>query len=103
MLTVTDAAAEAIISLVIKNQMPEGSGLRISRQSDTTRSEGLGLSIAKAPAEDESVLESNGVKIFLSRALSDVLQNQELHVQRSTEDGEEKLNFTVEQKPKPKQ
>lgn len=103
MLTVTDAAAEAITSLVTKNQMPEGSGLRISRQSDTTRSEGLGLSIAKAPAEDEFVLESNGVKVFLTRALSDVLQKQELHVQRSTEDGEEKLNFTVEQKPKPQQ
>ncbi|MGH3930455.1 MAG: adhesin [Pseudonocardiaceae bacterium] len=103
MLTVTDAAAEAIISLVTKNQMPDGSGLRISRQGETTRSEGLGLSIAKAPAEDENVLESNGVRVFLTPALSDALLNQELHVQRITENGEEKLNFTVERKPKPQQ
>lgn len=104
MLTVTDAAAEAIISLVTENHMPEGSGLRISRQGNTTRSEGLALSIARAPAEDESVLESNGVKIFLSRALSDALGNQELDVQRVNEDGAEKLNFTVDpRKAKPQE
>ncbi|MGH3913889.1 MAG: adhesin [Pseudonocardiaceae bacterium] len=103
MLTVTDAAAEAITSLVTENQMPQGSGLRISRQGNTTRSEGLALSIAKVPAEGESVIESNGVRIFLSQALSDALGNQELHVQRINEDGEEKLNFTVDRKPKPQE
>lgn len=104
MLTVTEAAAKAITSLVAENQMPEGSGLRISRQGSTTRSEGLALSIAKAPAEDESVLESNGVRIFFSRAVADVLANQELDVQRVNEGGAEKLNFIVDprrSKPQP--
>lgn len=103
MLTVTDAAAEAIVSLVTKNDMPPGSGLRISRQSDSTRSEGLALSIAKVPAEGESVLEGNGVRIFLSQALSDALGNQELDVQHIKMDGEEQLNFTVDRKPKPQE
>lgn len=96
MLTVSEAAARAINSLVAENQMPEGSGLRISRQGDSTRSEGLGLSIAATPAEDESVIESNGAKVFLPPNLVNVLEDQELQVEQITEDGEEKLNFHVE-------
>lgn len=96
MLTVSEAAAQAINSLVTENQMPEGSGLRISRQGDSTRSEGLGLSIAATPAEDESVIESNGAKVFLPPNLVGVLEDQELQVEQVTEDGEEKLNFLVE-------
>lgn len=100
MLTVSEAAARAINSLVAENQMPEGSGLRISRQGDSTRSEGLGLSIAATPTEDESVIESNGAKVFLPPNLVNVLENQELHVEQITEDGEEKLNFLVEDRKK---
>lgn len=96
MLTVSEAAARAINSLVAENQMPDGSGLRISRQGDSTRSEGLGLSIAATPAEDESVIESNGAKVFLPPNLVKVLEDQELQVEQITEDGEEKLNFLVE-------
>lgn len=102
MLTVSEEAARAINTLVTENQMPEGSGLRITRQGDSTRSEGLGLSIATTPAEDESVIESNGAKVFLPPNLVKVLDEQELHVEHYTEDGEEKLNFTVEARKKTK-
>lgn len=98
MLTVTAAAAQAINSLVTVHQMPEGSGLRISRQGETTKSEGLGLSIAAAPDADESVVETHGAKVFLPPNLVKVLHDQELDVERLLEDGEEKLTFTVDRR-----
>lgn len=58
MLKVTEAAANAINSLVTKNNMPEGAGLRIAPQSQSSRSEGIGLSIAARPADDDTVLEA---------------------------------------------
>lgn len=99
MLTVTEAAAQAINSLVTEHQMPEGSGLRITRQGETTRAEGLGLSIAAAPAEDDSVLEDHGVRVFLPPVLVKVLEDQELDVEPVTEGGEEGLRFTVNPRP----
>lgn len=98
MLTVSEAAARAINALITENGMPEGSGLRISRQGDSTRSEGLGLSIAAAPTDDESVVESNGAKVFLPPNLVKVLEDQELQFEQITENGEEKMNFHVEKK-----
>ncbi|HEU0088318.1 MAG TPA: adhesin [Pseudonocardiaceae bacterium] len=98
MLTVTEAAAQAINSLVTKHQMPEGAGLRITRQGKTTRSEGLGLSLAAAPGEDDSVVETRGVKIFLPPNLVQVLHDQELDVEHVTEDGGEQVRFTVDRR-----
>ncbi|MGH3794171.1 MAG: HesB/IscA family protein [Pseudonocardiaceae bacterium] len=103
MLTVSEAAAQAIHTLVTEHQMPEGSGLRISRQGDSTRSEGLGLSIAAAPAEDDSVVESNGAKVFLPPNMLKILDKQLLDVEYDTEDGEGQPRFTVDRKPPPKE
>lgn len=102
MLTVSEEAARAINALVTENQMPEGSGLRITRQGESTRSEGLGLSIAAAPADDESVIESNGAKVFLPPNLINVLDEQELQVEHYTEDGEDKQSFTLQTSKKAK-
>jgi iron-sulfur cluster assembly protein len=93
MLTVTEAAAQAINSLVTKNQMPEGAGLRIAPQSQTTRSEGLGLSIAATPADDDTVVESNGAKVFLAPTVVYELHEQELDVE-PTDDADE-VRFVV--------
>ncbi len=93
MLTVTEAAAQAINSLVTKNQMPEGAGLRIAPQSQTTRSEGLGLSIAATPANDDTVVESNGAKVFLAPTVVYELHEQELDVE-PTDDADE-VRFVV--------
>ncbi len=93
MLTVTEAAAQAINSLVTKNQMPEGAGLRIAPQSQTTRSEGLGLSIAATPASDDTVVESNGAKVFLAPTVVYELHEQELDVE-PTDDADE-VRFVV--------
>lgn len=80
MLTITEAAARTITSLVTENQMPDGSGLRIAPQSETSRAQGLGLSIARAPAEDDTVLDAHGAKIFLSPGLVYDLHEQQLDV-----------------------
>ena len=98
MLTVTDAAAQAINALVIKNQMPEGSGLRISPQSESTRSEGLGLSIAAAPAAEDTVLEVNGAKVFLAATVVYELHEQELNVEAVG--GEEQVRFYIDRRPR---
>ncbi|MGH3935643.1 MAG: adhesin [Pseudonocardiaceae bacterium] len=97
MLTVTEAAAQAINSLVTKNQMPEGAGLRIAPQGQTTRAEGLGLSIAKAPAEEDTVIEVGGAKIFLAATVVYDLHDQELDVE-SLDGGE--VRFIVGRRPK---
>ncbi|MDQ4093028.1 MAG: hypothetical protein M3143_06385 [Actinomycetota bacterium] len=95
MLTVTEAAARAINSLVSKNQMPEGAGLRIAPQSKTTRSEGLGLSIAAAPAGDDTVIESNGAKVFLAPTVVYELHELELDVESGDDD---EVHFIVERR-----
>jgi iron-sulfur cluster assembly protein len=96
MLTVTEAAAQAINSLVTKNQMPEGAGLRIAPQSQTTRAEGLGLSIAAAPADSDTVIESNGAKVFLPASVVYDLHQLELDVEPG-DDGDE-VRFIVERR-----
>jgi iron-sulfur cluster assembly protein len=94
MLTVTEAAARAINSLVTANDMGDTAGLRISPQSTTSRAAGLGLSIARAPAADDTVLEAHGAKIFLSPGLVYDLHEQQLDVE---EQGGE-VNFFVERR-----
>ncbi|HEX8761470.1 MAG TPA: adhesin [Pseudonocardiaceae bacterium] len=93
MLTVTEAAAQAINSLVTKNQMPEGAGLRIAPQSQTTRSEGLGLSIAATPADEDTVVESNGAKVFLAPTVVYELHEQELDVEPANDSSD--VRFVV--------
>ena len=103
MLTVTEAAARAINSLVTKNQMPEGAGLRIAPQSQTTRSEGLGLSIAARPADDDTVLVTHhGAKVFLASTVVYDLHEQQLDVEPLGDDGAEQVRFFVDRRPKDK-
>jgi iron-sulfur cluster assembly protein len=80
MLTVTAAAARAITALVTEHHMPDSAGLRIAPQSQSSRAQGLGLSIARAPADDDTVLESQGARIFLSPGLVYDLHEQQLDV-----------------------
>ena len=94
MLTVTEAAARAINSLVTKNDMPDGAGLRIAPQSQTSRAEGLGLSIARAPGDSDTVLDAHGAKVFLSPGLVYDLHDQQLDVD---EQGDE-VHFFVERR-----
>jgi len=103
MLTVTEAAARAINSLVTTNKMPEGSGLRIAPQSQTTRSEGLGLSIAARPADGDTVLETHGgAKVFLAPTVVFDLHEQQLDVEPLDEGDPDQVRFFVDRQPQPK-
>jgi Fe-S cluster assembly iron-binding protein IscA len=100
MLTVTEAAARAINSLVTKNQMPPGAGLRIAPQSETTRAEGLGLSIAARPAEGDTVLDApEGAKVFLASTVVFDLHEQQLDVENLGA-GEDQVRFFVDRQPR---
>lgn len=101
MLSVTVAAAEAINALVAEHEMPPGSGLRIYREGDSTRSQGLGLSIVAAPADDDTVIEENGARVFLPPYLVGLLKNEELHVEPPEVADDAKPNFTIDRKRKP--
>jgi iron-sulfur cluster assembly protein len=100
MLTVTEAAARAINSLVSKNQMPDGAGLRISPQSRTTRAEGLGLSIVARPADDDTVLETHGAKVFLAISVVYDLHEQQLDVEPLGDGDGEQVHFVVGRQPR---
>jgi iron-sulfur cluster assembly protein len=102
MLTVTEAAARAINSLVTKTQMPAGAGLRIAPQSKTTRSEGLGLSIAAHPADDDTVLETHGAKVFLASTVVFDLHEQQLDVEPLDDGSGDQVRFFVDRRPKDK-
>jgi Fe-S cluster assembly iron-binding protein IscA len=94
MLTVTEAAARAINSLVTQNDMPDGAGLRIAPQSQTSRAEGLGLSIARAPGDGDTVLDAYGAKVFLSPGLAYDLHEQQLDV----DERDDEMHFFVERR-----
>jgi iron-sulfur cluster assembly protein len=103
MLTVTEAAARAITTLVITNKIPEGAGLRIAPQSQTTRSEGLGLSIAAHPADGDTVLETHGgAKVFLAPTVVFELHEQQLDVEPLDDDGGDQVRFFVDRRPQGK-
>jgi iron-sulfur cluster assembly protein len=101
MLKVTDAAAEAINSLVTKNNMPKGAGLRIVPQGQTSRSEGMALSIAARPAEDDTVLETPvGARVFLAVSVVYDLHEQQLDVEMLGDGDEQQPRFFVDRRPK---
>ncbi|HEY3691706.1 MAG TPA: adhesin [Pseudonocardiaceae bacterium] len=101
MLKVTEAAANAINSLVTKNNMPEGAGLRIAPQSQSSRSEGIGLSIAARPADDDTVLEAPvGAKVFLAATVVYELHEQQLDVEMLGDGDEQQPRFFVDRRPK---
>jgi hypothetical protein len=86
---------------VTKNNMPEGAGLRIAPQSQSSRSEGIGLSIAARPADDDTVLEAPvGAKVFLAATVVYELHEQQLDVEMLGDGDEQQPRFFVDRRPK---
>ncbi|MEJ3652421.1 adhesin [Actinomycetes bacterium KLBMP 9759] len=95
MLAITDLAAEAIKSLTTDAELPEGGGLRIAAPQPE---QGLELSLAGKPAEDDVVLAGEGVSVFLEPAAAEVLDDKVLDVQpMEGPDGAEELRFAIGQ------
>ncbi|MGH3837165.1 MAG: adhesin [Jiangellaceae bacterium] len=90
MLAITETAATAITTLISDSQMPEGAGLRIVQPEG---SETLQLSVAPAPAEQDTVLESAGVSVFLEPTAAQVLDDKVLDVKLD----EDQYRFAIAQ------
>ncbi|WP_028929097.1 adhesin [Pseudonocardia asaccharolytica] len=93
MLAITDNAAEAIKSLTANADLPEGGGLRIAA---TNPDQGLELSLAAQPVEQDTVLSGDGVSVFLEATAAQVLDDMVLDVQPiTTAEGNEELRFAI--------
>ena len=79
MLTITSEAADAIKGIVEANDLPEGSGLRITAEEDGDEVS-IELDFAERPETGDDVVESEGVRVFLDETASQVLTEVELTV-----------------------
>jgi Fe-S cluster assembly iron-binding protein IscA len=100
MLAITDTAAEAIKSLTIDADLPDGGGLRIAAPDPD---QGLELSLAGRPDADDVVLSGDGIAVFLEPIAAEVLEDKVLDVQPvAGADGEQELRFAIgQQQPEP--
>ena len=93
MLAITDLAAEAIKTLTTDAELPEGGGLRIAAPDPQ---EGLELTLAGQPADDDVVLSGDGVSVFLEPVAAQVLDDKVLDVQQApTPEGGQELRFAI--------
>ncbi|HEY2060067.1 iron-sulfur cluster biosynthesis protein [Amycolatopsis sp. NBC_01480] len=82
MLTVTEAAAEAITALTAQ-QGAEESGLRFALQSMENEGAQLALSVAPAPEDGDRVVGTDGgAKVFLEPQAAELLDDKVLDVQQ---------------------
>ena len=79
MLTITTEAADAIKEIVVANDLPEGSGLRITAAEDGDEVS-LELDFADGPQDEDDVVEAAGARVFLDETAATVLGNVELSV-----------------------
>jgi iron-sulfur cluster assembly protein len=79
MLTITTEAAEAIKEIAAANDLPDGSGLRITAEEDGDEVS-IELDFAEQPETGDAVVESDGVRVFLDETASEVLSDVELTV-----------------------
>jgi Fe-S cluster assembly iron-binding protein IscA len=87
MLTVTEAAAEAITALTA-NQGSNESGLRLAVQTPEGQGPHLALSVAPAPVEGDRVLgDDEGPRVFLEPEAAALLDDKVLDVQEDEAGG----------------
>ncbi|KZB81353.1 hypothetical protein [Amycolatopsis regifaucium] len=99
MLTVTEAAAEAITALTGQEGIDDGSGLRFAMHSQRGDSPQLAVSVAPQPESGDKVLGADGgPKVFLEPEAAELLDDKVLDVQQD-ETGE--VAFAVLPQPQP--
>jgi Fe-S cluster assembly iron-binding protein IscA len=79
MLTITNQAAVAIKDIVEANELPAGSGLRITAEEEGNEVS-IELDFTEAPQDEDDVVESDGARVFLDETAAEVLGNVELSV-----------------------
>lgn len=80
MLTLTETAASAVRAIIEGMPDAAGGGLRID-QGAPEDSPGFAVSIVAEPLPGDSILESNGAKVFLEAGAAEMLDDQALDAQ----------------------
>lgn len=75
MLTMTENAVTEIRSLTALPEAPDGGGVRIAADPAAG---GLTMSLAATPAEDDTVLDADGARLFLDSTATTVLDDKTL-------------------------
>ena len=78
MLTMTDTAAEAVKTIIARVPQAADGGLRIR---DAGAETGFELSVAPAPEPDDTVVVTEGARVFLDTAASLALNDRVLDAQ----------------------
>lgn len=77
MLTLTDSATTEIRNLIDNNpDVPDDAGVRIATSPD---GDGLTLSLALVPSEDDAVVTEHGARVFVESAAAPLLDDKALH------------------------
>lgn len=85
MFQVTHAAAGQLVEARRQRGLPDNAGIRLSGDP---RPDGLalGLAFAELPAEDDQVMEQDGLKVFVGAELAEPLSSMALDLE-DTPDG----------------
>jgi iron-sulfur cluster assembly protein len=73
MLVLTEAAAEAVTSIV---QGPEGSGMRIASAPEPENPGALKLTATTVPGENDQVVEAAGARVFVEPTAASYLDDK---------------------------
>ena len=79
MLTITDGAAEALTMLRDSvDDLPEGGGVRITREAGNNGDSGFTLELVEHPEADDLVLEGHALQVFVEPAAARLLDHSAL-------------------------
>jgi iron-sulfur cluster assembly protein len=95
MLTVTDNAVAAIISITDQDAVPDGAGLRLATDTGTgseVDAGSLALSLVPEPLEGDVVVDTSGARVFLDPPAAELLDDKALDARI---DAEGNVQFTV--------
>jgi Fe-S cluster assembly iron-binding protein IscA len=87
MLTLTDAAAEAIHALTSQPGMPATAGVRITPNPDSTGGAALAMSLADGPAPSDEVVESRQARVYLEPDAAGQLEDKVLDAKLDNQGG----------------
>jgi len=93
LLTITENAVTEIRNLTDLPEAPEGGGVRIA--TDPTAGS-LTLSLAATPAEDDTVLDNDGARLFLDSNANALLDDKTLD---AVADPSGQIQFAVGEQP----
>lgn len=88
MLTVTENAVTAISTLTMAQDLPAGSGLRISADGDKLR-----VTVANTPHDGDEIFNASGALVFMDQDAVQQLDGKQLNAEM---DGNGGVQFAVE-------